>query len=160
MDKATADSLSVQSFAISKNSEHRNFVIGRFQTRARNGLSVWDWPVHSRTRPTDTPSPIFSEGRGAAVHRLSETDNPSSNCPSKLTDKVRRIVHSKLKPFPFQFKTFYLLPRIIKPITNLTWIIRLYCENGYFCYKWMSPPHSLNHGASACLLFLFHKDYF
>ena len=26
--------------------------------------------------PTDTPSPIFSEGRGVAVHRLSGTDNP------------------------------------------------------------------------------------
>ena len=45
--------------------------------------------------PTDTPSPIFFWGKGAAVHRLSETDNPSSNFPSKLTDKVRRIVHSK-----------------------------------------------------------------
>ena len=39
MDKATADSLSVQSFAIIKNIGHGNFVIGRFQTRARNGLS-------------------------------------------------------------------------------------------------------------------------
>ena len=43
--------------------------------------------------PTDTRSPISSGG--AAVHRLSETDNPSSKCPSKLTDKVRRIVHSE-----------------------------------------------------------------
>ena len=30
MDKATADSLSVQSFAIIKNTGHGNFVIGRF----------------------------------------------------------------------------------------------------------------------------------
>ena len=43
MDKATADSLSVQSFAIIKNTGHGNFVIGRFQTRAENGLSVWDF---------------------------------------------------------------------------------------------------------------------
>ena len=43
-----------------------------------------------------------------AVRRLSETDNPSLNCPSKLTDKVRWIIHSKLKPFHFQIKTFYL----------------------------------------------------
>ena len=57
---------------------------------------------------TDTPSPIFSGGGGAAVHRLSETDNPSSNCPSKLTDKVRWMIHSKLKPFHFQIKTYYL----------------------------------------------------
>ena len=51
---------------------------------------------------TATNSPIFSEwgvggGGAAAVHRPSETDNPSSNCPSKLTDKqtpdnIRRIV--------------------------------------------------------------------
>ena len=58
--------------------------------------------------PTDTPSPIFFWGEGAAVHRLSEMDNPSSNCPSKLMDKVRRIVHSKLKLFHFQTKTYYL----------------------------------------------------
>ena len=58
--------------------------------------------------PTDTPSLIFFRGEGAAVHRLSEMDNPSSNCPSKLMDKVRRIVHSKLKLFHFQIKTYYL----------------------------------------------------
>ena len=43
-----------------------------------------------------------------AVHRLSGTDNPASNCPSKLADKVGRIVHSKLKTFHFQIKTYYL----------------------------------------------------
>ena len=58
--------------------------------------------------PTDTPSPIFFSGEAAAIHRLSEMDNPSSNCPSKLMDKVRRIVHSKLKLFHFQIKTYYL----------------------------------------------------
>ena len=63
--------------------------------------------------PTDTPSPIFSEvgllgGWGASVHRLSEMNNPSSNCPLKLTDKDRRIVQLKLKPYPFQIKTYYL----------------------------------------------------
>ena len=42
-DKATADSRSVQSFAIVKNTGHGNFVIGRFShTRARDGSSVWD----------------------------------------------------------------------------------------------------------------------
>ena len=39
-DKATADSHSVQSFAIIKNIGNGNFVIGRFHTRGRNGLSV------------------------------------------------------------------------------------------------------------------------
>ena len=33
---------------------------------------------------------------------------PSGNCPSKLTGKVRRIVHSKLKLFQFQIKKYYL----------------------------------------------------
>ena len=47
-------------------------------------------------------------GAGATVPRLSETDNPSSNCPSKLAGKVRRMVHSKLKPFHFRIKTYYL----------------------------------------------------
>ena len=32
MDKATANSLSVQSFSMIKNTEQGNFVIGRFQT--------------------------------------------------------------------------------------------------------------------------------
>ena len=41
-DKAAADSRSVQSVAIIKNTGHGNFVIGRFHTRARNGSSVWD----------------------------------------------------------------------------------------------------------------------
>ena len=108
MDKATADSRSVQSFA----TRHENFVIGRFQTRARNGLSIWDWPVYSRPLPYSHRHPFsdffWGGGERAAVHRLSETDNSSSNCPSKLTDKVRRMIHSKLKPFHFQIKTYYL----------------------------------------------------
>ena len=55
--------------------------------------------------PTDTPSPILSEGRGRLYTGYLERIIPSSNCPSKLTDKVRRIVHSKLKLFHFQIKT-------------------------------------------------------
>ena len=38
-------------------------------------------------------------------------------------DKVRRIVHPKLKPFHFQIKTYYLSD------ANYPGIIRLYCEN-------------------------------
>ena len=56
--------------------------------------------------PTDTPSPFFSEGKGRLY---TETDNPVfKQCQSKLTDKVRRIVHSKLKLFHLQIKTYYL----------------------------------------------------
>ena len=70
-----------------------------FDGQFEDGLSISDslgTVVPPSPSPTDIPSPIFSEGEGAAVHRLSETDNPSSNCPSKLADKVRRMVHSKL----------------------------------------------------------------
>ena len=63
MDKATADSYTVQSFAIIKNIGHGNFVIGRFQTRATNGLSVC---VHSRPLPYRHPFSDFflREGGG------------------------------------------------------------------------------------------------
>ena len=69
----------------------------------------------------------FFWGEGAAVYRLSEKNNPSSNCPSKLTDKVRGIVHSKLKrnPFHFKLRRITYLTRIITRITHLTRIIRL-----------------------------------
>ena len=111
-DKATADSRSVQSFAIIINTGHGNFVIGRFHT---HGLEM-DYPSETGlcTVPT-TPSPPhrqpfsdFFSGEWAALHRLSETDNPSPNCQSKLMDNVRRTVHSKLKLFHFQIKTYYL----------------------------------------------------
>ena len=108
-DKATGDSRSVQSFAIIKNTGHGNFVIGCFHTRARNGLSARLRLTCEQTPPPpQTPLSDFFIGEGAAVHRLSETDNPYPNCPSKLTDEVRWIVHSKLKPFHFQTKTYYV----------------------------------------------------
>ena len=56
--------------------------------------------MYSRVLPTDTPSPIFSEGRGRLYTGYLEQMIPSS--------KVRRIVHSKLKLFHFQIKTYYL----------------------------------------------------
>ena len=82
-------------------------------TRARNGLSVGDWPVYSphpspSSPPHRQPFSDFFSGEWAALHRLSETDNPSPNCQSKWMDNVRRIVHSKLKLFHFQIKTYYL----------------------------------------------------
>ena len=58
--------------------------------------------------PHRHPISDFSLLEEAAVHRLSETDNPYPNCPSKLTNKVRWIVHSKLKPFRFETKTYCL----------------------------------------------------
>ena len=65
--------------------------------------------MYSRALPTHTPSPIFSEGREWWYTGYLEQIIPSSNCPStELTDKVRRIVHSKLKLFHFQIKKYYL----------------------------------------------------
>ena len=113
-------------------------------------------------RPTVAPPPQTSLLRFFLGGWLSDTYNPSSNCPSKLTDKVRWIVHSKLKPFHFQIKTYYLityLTRIIKRITRLTRIIRLESEDVHVCYKWMSRPRPWD-GPLRHLLFLFHKDYF
>ena len=102
------DSRSIQSLAINKNTGHGNLVIGRLHARASNGLSVSDQPVYSRAIPTDSPSLIFSEGRERLYTGYLKRIIPSSNCPSKLTDKVRRIVYSKLKLFHFQIKKYYL----------------------------------------------------
>ena len=135
MDKATADSRSVQSFAVIKETGHGNFVIGRFQTRARNGLSVWDWPVYSRPLTDRHPFADFSERRGRLYTSQSQTNNPSSNWRIKSGG----LFIPKLKPFHFKIKTVvFYLTRIIKRITHLTRIIRLWCENGHFCYKRMS----------------------
>ena len=106
--QVTADS----PFCIIKNTGHGNFVFGRFHTRARKWIIRLRLAcVHCTVAPSPTdihPFSVFFWGEGAAVHRLSGTDNSSSNCPSKLADKVRRIVRSKLKPFHFQIKTHYL----------------------------------------------------
>ena len=91
-------SRSVQSFAIIKNAGHGNFVIGCFHTRA----------VCRRPLPHRHPFSDFFLLVEAAVHRLSETGNQYLNCPSKLTIKVRWIVHSKLKQFRFETKTYCL----------------------------------------------------
>ena len=104
-----ADSRSVQSFCIIKNTGHGNFVIGRFHTRARKWIIRQTLACVQSSPPPQTPLFLFFFWReGAAVHRLSRTDHPSSNCPSKLADKVRQIVHLKLKQFHFQIKTYYI----------------------------------------------------
>ena len=107
-DKATADSRSVQSFAIIINTGHGNFVIGGFYTRLELDYLSETGLCTVAPSPTDTSSPNFSEGRGRLYTGQSQTDNPSSKCSSKLMDSVRRIVHSKLKLFHFQIKTYYL----------------------------------------------------
>ena len=72
MDKVMADSLSVQSFAIIKNTGHGNFVIGRFTLELE-----MDYPSETGLC-TVAPSPLlrfFSGGKGAAVHSLSVRQN-------------------------------------------------------------------------------------
>ena len=83
------------------NTGHGNFDIGRFHTHelemdypSKTGLCTVPSPPHRQ------PFSDFFTGEWAALHRLSETDNPSPNC--------RRIVHSKLKLFHFEIKTYYL----------------------------------------------------
>ena len=126
MGKATVGSRSVQSLAITKNTGQGNLLLAVFKLELEMDYTSETSLCTVAPSPTDTPSPIFSEGRGVAVHRLFETDNPSSNCPSKLTDKVRRIVHSKLKPFhSFKLRRITYLTRIIKRITHLSRILRL-----------------------------------
>ena len=101
-DKSRQTVVLYSPFCIIKNTGHGNFVVGRFHTGARK------WIIRLRLASVQSPPPLqtplfrFFLGEGAAVHRLAGTDNPSSNCPSKLADKVRRTVHSKLKPFHFQ----------------------------------------------------------
>ena len=96
--------------------------------------------MYSRTLPIDTPSPIFSRGRGCLYTGYLERIIPSS--------KVKRIVHSKLKLFHFKLRRITYLTRIVKRITRLTRIILNECR---------APALSW---AFACLFLLFHKDYF
>ena len=79
-------------------SETRDFIVSWSE------ISLW----------TVAPSPqttllrFFLRGGGGLYTGYLERLFPSGNCPSKLTGKVRRIVHSKLKLFQFQIKKYYL----------------------------------------------------
>ena len=101
------DSVDLGGRRIIKNTGHGSIVIGRFHTRAR--LET-DYPSETSlctVAPFRLPdrhpfSDFFSEGRGWLYTGYLERIIPSS----KLKDKVRRIVHSKLKLFHFQIKTY------------------------------------------------------
>ena len=101
-------SRSVQSFAIIKNAGHGNFVIGCFHCLVFSECYWLFFAVCRRPLPHRHPFSDFFLLVEAAVHRLSETDNQFLNCPSKLAIKVRWIVHSKLKRFRFETKTYCL----------------------------------------------------
>ena len=134
-DKATADSRSVQSFAIIKNAGHGLLLLAVFTLElemdypSETSLCTVPPPPSRQT----APCPIFSEGRGR------ERIIPSSNCPSKLTDKVRRIVHSNLKIFHFQIKRYYLsdVNHQDHDVTTQIWskmqILEGYAEFESFC---------------------------
>ena len=109
-DKSRQTVVLYSPFCIIKNTGHGNFVVGSFHTRARKSIIRQTLACVQSPPPPQTPlfRFFFFWREGAAVHRLSRTDNLSSNCPSKLADKVRQIVHSKLKQFHFQIKTYYL----------------------------------------------------
>ena len=113
--------------------------------------------MYSRVLPTDTPSPIFAGGRGRLYTGYLERIIPSSNGPSKLTDKVRRIVHSKLKLFHFQIKKYYLSD-VNHQTDNSSHTNNPSSGNDHICYNECRAP-ALS-WAFACPLLLFHKDYF
>ena len=61
MDKATADSRTVQSFAIIKNTGHRNFVLAVFALELERNYPSETSMCTVAPFPTDTSSPILSE---------------------------------------------------------------------------------------------------
>ena len=126
-----------------------------------------EYPREAR-QCTIAPSPqppirrFFLSGGGGCTQAIGNGD-PSSNCPSKLTnkqtDKVRRIVpdHSKLKSFHFQIKTYYLSDANYQtnnpshtdnPSLSAKTAISVINECRAPASSW----------AFACLLLLFHED--
>ena len=154
-DKATADSRSVQSFAIIKNTGHGTLELEMEYTSKTSLCTVPPPPF-----PTDRPfSDFFWGNGGAVVHRLSRTDNPVFKLSVQLTDKVRRIGHSKLKPFYFQIKTYYLSDTNYQTVNpshtndpSLVW-------KRPFLLQWMLLL-GLEMGRVRVSLLLFLKDYF
>ena len=114
---------------------------------------------------TVAPSPqtpllrFFQRGGGGCTQAI-WNGIPSSNCPSKLTDKVMRVVYSKLKLFHSSNIKKYYLPDGNHQTDNPSHTNNpsLVCENGHFCYNECRAP-ALG-WAFACPLLLFHKDYF
>ena len=94
-DKATTDSRSVQSFAIIKNTGHGNcFTLAVFTLELE-----MDYPTETslctvNPSPTDTPSPFLLLRGGGRLYTgyLKWLIHLQLNCPSKLTEKARRIV--------------------------------------------------------------------
>ena len=163
-EEATADSLSAQSFTIIKTLDTGILLLTVFKQQLEIEYPSETGLCAIAPSPTDTPSPIFFWVQGPAVHRLIETDNPSSKCPSKLTDKVRRIVHSKLKPFPFQIKTYYLFDANYQTDnTSHTNNPSLVWKRPFLLLWWMSPPPLLPwvRRSHVGVKFAFlYKDYF
>ena len=108
-DKATADSRSEQSFAVIENTGHGNFLLAVFTLELEMDYQSWTG-LCTVTPPPQTPFLRFflRGGGGCTQAEYLERITPSSNCAWKSTDKVRRVVHSKLKLFHFQVKTYYL----------------------------------------------------
>ena len=94
-DKATADSRSVQSLAIIKSTGHGNcFTLAVFTLE----LKI-DYPSETSLctvtpSSTDTPSPFLLLRGGGRLYTgyLKWIIHLQLNCPSKLTEKARRIV--------------------------------------------------------------------
>ena len=117
-DKATADSCSVQSFAIIKNTGHGILLLAVFTLELE-----MDYPSETSlctvARSPQTPLLRFflAWGKGAAVHRLSGTDNPVFKSQADCSFKIKTIL--------FQIKMHYLSDAKNQRITRLTRIILL-----------------------------------
>ena len=98
----TADSGSVQSLLPLKTMDTGILLLAVFTLELETDYPSETSPVYSRPLPDRHPlSDFFSEGRGRLCTGYLERIIPSANCPSKLKDKVRRIVHAKLKLFHY-----------------------------------------------------------
>ena len=110
-DKSRQTVVLCSPFCIIKNTGHGNFVVGRFYTRARKWIIRLRLPcVQSPAPPLpyNTPFQFCSEGRGQLYTGYLEWIIHLQTVRQNWQDKVRRIVHSKLQPFHFQIKTYYL----------------------------------------------------
>ena len=109
--------------------------------------------------PPQTPLSVFfcSEGRGRLYTGYLERIIHLQTVRQNWRIKSGRFIQNWNRSI-FKLRRITYLARIIKWITRLTWMICFCCENGHFCYKWIRAP-ALS-WAFACLLLLFHKDYF
>ena len=124
MDKATADSRTVQSLAIIKNTGHGNCVLAVFTLELE-----MDYPSETSLCtvapfPTDTSSPIFSEGSGRPYTGYLERIIHLQTVRRNWRIKSGGLFIQNSNYSIFKLRRIIYLRRIIQRITRLTRIIR------------------------------------